>query len=84
MNISRGGFLAAVNRSMPLRAHCRITFVDAGGRVEPTKTSGYVRRITRRKQDFLVGIEFDQPLARLEVRWTLWKKMKLFRPRSRR
>ncbi len=84
VNISRGGMLAAVDHPLPLRAHCSIRFLDADERVEPTETAGRVRRATQREGGYLVGIGFDEPLERLEVEPTLWRKPRLFGRRKRR
>ena len=84
VNISRSGMLAAIDYRLPLRAHCSIRFLDADGRVEPAETAGLVRRVKPRKNDYLVGVEFDEPLERLEVELTLWKKARLFGGRKRR
>ena len=84
-NISRGGILATVNRRVSLASLCKISFVgDVTGRIDPPEATGIVRRLVQRDHDFLIGVEFDLPLKRLEVTETLWRKKKLFRGRSQR
>ena len=78
VNISRGGMLAAVDRSLPVAAHCSIRFLDADGRARPVETTGRVLRVAQREDGFAVGIMFDEPLDALEVEPTLWKKPRIF------
>jgi len=84
INISRGGMLAAIDRSLPLRGRCSVRFLDAGETVKPAQTTGFVRRVTPREDGYLVGIQFDEPLESLDVERTLWAKPRLFDPRGGR
>ena len=74
INISRGGLLAAVDARMSLNARCDVRFLDSEDRVSPTETTGVVCRISLHGDDFLVAIEFDEPLEYLKVAPTIWAR----------
>lgn len=66
IDLSRGGMLILVDQDVIPGARCDIHFPDAGGRIEPEKTRGKVRRSNASARGFELGVQFDAPLDKLE------------------
>ena len=65
-NLSMTGVRVKVDRKVPPGASCRVTFMEAAGRVRPHVVHAMVRNVTKEivegKKLFEVGLEFDTPL----------------------
>ena len=65
-NLSMTGVRVKVDRKVPPGANCRVTFMDAVGRIRPNVVQATVRNVTKEviegKKFFQVGLEFDVPL----------------------
>jgi len=66
-DISRGGMGAWIGHEIPDRTDCIVRFFNSRGRLKPELAWGVIRRIERRQDGFVVGIEFDTPLEFLRL-----------------
>ena len=66
IDVSLGGILILVDQDVAPGARCDIQFPDSGGRIEPAKTSGRVRRSTACDRGFELAVQFETPLDKLE------------------
>jgi len=65
-NLSMTGVRVKTDRKVPPGATCRVTFMEAAGRIRPNVVQATVRNVTKEviegKKFFHVGLEFDAPL----------------------
>jgi len=66
-DVSRGGLSVWIGQEIPDRTDCIVRFFNSRGRLKPELAWGEVRRIQRRQDGFVVGIEFDTPLEFLRL-----------------
>lgn len=66
-NVSRGGLLASLDAPVAECSICRIFLHDAADQIRPRHVGGRVVRCEERGDEFLVAVEFDQPLTRLQI-----------------
>lgn len=66
-NVSRGGLLAALDAPVSEGSVCRIFLHDVADQIRPRHVAGRVVRCDERDGHFLVAVEFDQPLTRLQI-----------------
>lgn len=67
MDVSRGGVVAWLGREVPEGADCVVRFVNGRRRLGPVLAGGVVRRVERRNEGFVVGIELVPPLEFLRL-----------------
>lgn len=67
INVSRGGLLAVLDAPVSAGSVCNIFFRDAGDQLRPHHVTGQVVRSFEEEGEFHVGVQFDEPLLRLEV-----------------
>ena len=67
VNISRSGVLARLDVPAPKGSVCKLFFRHAGDQVRPQHVAGRVVRLQEESNEFLVAVEFDAPLATLDV-----------------
>jgi CheY-like chemotaxis protein len=66
-DVSRGGMGAWVGHEIPDRTDCIVRFFNSRGRLKPELAWGVIRRLDRRQDGFVVGVEFDTPLEFLRL-----------------
>ena len=66
-DVSRGGMGAWIGHEIPDRTDCIVRFFNSRGRFKPDLVWGAIRRIDRRHDGFVVGVEFDTPLEFLRL-----------------
>ena len=66
-DVSRGGLGVWLNQEIPRRTDCIVRFFNSRKRVKPELAWGAVRRLEKRKDGFVVGVEFDTPLEFLRL-----------------
>jgi len=66
-DVSRGGMGAWVGHEIPDRTDCIVRFFNSRGRIKPELAWGVIRRIDRRQDGFVIGVEFDTPLEFLRL-----------------
>ncbi len=66
-DVSRSGMSAWVGQEIPDRTDCIVRFFNSRGRFKPDLAWGVICRIDRRKDGFVVGVEFDTPLEFLRL-----------------
>jgi CheY-like chemotaxis protein len=66
-DVSRGGVAAWIGQEVPDRTECIVRFYNSRGRLKPELAWGVIRRLDRRQDGFVVGIEFDTPLEFLRL-----------------
>jgi hypothetical protein len=66
-NVSRGGLLAALDAPVSEGSICKVFLHDAADQVRPHHVAGRVVRCEEDGEKFLVAVEFDHPLTRLQV-----------------
>lgn len=66
-DVSRGGMSAWVDHEIPDRTDCIVRFFNSRGRLKPQLAWGVIRRIDRRQDGFVLGVEFDTPLEFLRL-----------------
>jgi len=66
-DVSRGGMCAWVGHEIPDRTDCIVRFFNSRGRLKPELAWGVIRRIDRRQDGFVIGVEFDTPLEFLRL-----------------
>ena len=66
-DVSRSGMSAWVGHEIPDRTDCVVRFYNSRGRLKPEMAWGVIRRIDRRNDGFVIGIEFDTPLEFLHL-----------------
>ena len=66
-DVSRGGMGAWIGHEIPDRTDCIVRFFNSRGRLKPDLAWGVIRRIDRRHDGFVVGVEFDTPLEFLRL-----------------
>ena len=66
-DVSRGGMSAWVGHEIPARTDCIVRFFNSRGRLKPELAWGVIRRIDRRQDGFVLGVEFDTPLEFLRL-----------------
>lgn len=66
-DVSRGGMGAWIGHEIPDRTDCIVRFFNSRGRLKPELAWGVIRRIDRRQDGFVVGVEFDTPLEFLRL-----------------
>ena len=67
VDVSRGGMIAWLGQEVAERSDCIVRFFNSRGRLKPDLAWGVVRRVERRHDGFVVGIEFDTPLEFLRL-----------------
>ena len=67
LNISRSGVLARLDVPVLRGSVCKLFFSRTGDQVRPHHVAGRVARMTKSGNEFLIAVQFDEPLARLEV-----------------
>ncbi len=67
INISRSGVLARLDVPVTRGSVCKLFFSRTGDQVRPHHVAGRVARMTPSGKEFLIAVEFDEPLARLEI-----------------
>ncbi len=67
INISRSGVLAFVDVPIARGSVCKLFFSKTGDQVRPHHVAGRVTRLSEADDGFVVAVQFDAPLARLEV-----------------
>ncbi len=68
INLSRGGFLARVDRTIPVNSHCLIHFPGAEGLIAPEYRWGIVIQSAAVQGVCELSVKFDSPLERLVQR----------------
>ncbi len=66
-NVSRGGISAWVAQEVDESTDCIVRFFNSRGRLKPDLAWGRIRRVDRRQDGFVVGVEFDMPLEFLRL-----------------
>ena len=66
-DVSRGGMSIWVGDEIPDNTDCIVRFFNSRGRVKPELAWGFIRRIDRRGDSFVLGVEFDTPLEFLRL-----------------
>jgi CheY-like chemotaxis protein len=66
-DVSRGGMCAWIGHEVPDRTDCIVRFFNSRGRLKPELAWGVIRRIERRRDGFVIGVEFDTPLEFLRL-----------------
>lgn len=66
-DVSRGGMGAWIGHEIPDRTDCIVRFFNSRGRLKPELAWGVIRRIDRRQDGFVIGVEFDTPLEFLRL-----------------
>jgi CheY-like chemotaxis protein len=66
-DVSRGGMSAWIGHEIPDRTDCIVRFYNSRGRLKPALAWGVIRRIDRRQDGFVIGVEFDTPLEFLRL-----------------
>jgi hypothetical protein len=67
VNISRSGVLARLDVPILRGAVCKLFFRGTDEQVRPHHVAGRVARLSEDGSDFLIAVEFDEPLTRLEI-----------------
>ena len=67
INISRSGVLARLDVPVQQGSVCKLFFSRTGDQVRPHHVAGRVARMTASADEYLIAVEFDEPLAHLEV-----------------
>ncbi len=67
INISRSGVLAQLDVPATRGSVCKLFFRHAGDQLRPQHVAGRVVRLRECGNEFLVAVEFDAPLAVLEI-----------------
>jgi hypothetical protein len=71
VNLSRSGLLARLDLPVAHGSVCKLFFRHTGEQVRPRHVSGRVVRLRESGDDFLLAVEFDEPLAGIEVDQTV-------------
>ena len=66
-DVSRGGLGAWLGQEIPDRTDCIVRFFNSRGRIKPELAWGSIRRIDKRQDGFVAGVEFDTPLEFLRL-----------------
>jgi CheY-like chemotaxis protein len=66
-DVSRGGMSAWVGHEIPDRTDCIVRFFNSRGHLKPELAWGVIRRVDRRQDGFVLGVEFDTPLEFLRL-----------------
>lgn len=66
-NISLGGVLARLDAPVSPGSVCNVFFRRVGERIRPHHLAARVLHCRREGDEYLVGIAFDEPLAKLDV-----------------
>jgi len=66
-DVSRGGLGAWLGHEIPDRTDCIVRFFNSRGRIKPELAWGSIRRLAKRQDGFVVGVEFDTPLEFLRL-----------------
>lgn len=67
VNMSRGGLLARIDRTLPAGTRCLAHFPDATGMLGRTIVFGEVRRCTGLGERWEVAVVFDTPLVEIDI-----------------
>ena len=67
VNMSRGGLLARIDRTLAAGTRCLAHFPDATGMLGRTIVFGEVRRCTGMGDRWEVAVVFDTPLVEVEI-----------------
>ena len=67
INISRSGVLARLDVPVQQGSVCKLFFSRTGDQVRPHHVAGRVARMTASADEYLIAVEFDEPLAHLGV-----------------
>lgn len=66
-NVSRGGLLASLDAPVSEDSVCRVFLHDSADQIRPRHIAGRVVRCQESNGAFLIAVEFDQPLTRLQI-----------------
>lgn len=67
VNVSRGGLLARIDRTLAAGTRCLAHFPDATGMLGRTLVFGEVRRCTGMGDRWEVAVVFDTPLVEIDI-----------------
>jgi hypothetical protein len=71
VNLSRSGLLARLDLPVTHGSICKLFFRHTGEQVRPQHVAGRVVRLRESGDEFLIAVEFDEPLAHIEVDQTV-------------